>query len=613
MLKLLSSDFVLSQKDTFCLNETIQQEDSKAKVFLVLELNGEKKETVAKKIKSIFIDKFFKKEEELLARFEDCIKDVNDFLKEEKLKINGIIAVQENNELHVTQTGEGEAYLIRRGKLDVIVENISSQEENEDVFDSIASGEIFIDDKVVFTSLRVLRYAIASQIVAVFQEGLTEGSDSLKELLEIEAGRGSLLSFHIRGDSVFNSALKDNIKVPRNLRASFLTKLVNYFDQLVDIISQKVNKPYDTVKNSLVMGTVSVFTIVLVWGVFSLSVNNQEQELREKNRLSLLKIENELSQAERQMLINEIESANVILNKQETELNNILNDGMFRKEVLTLQEKIQNYRDQANKITRFKSLTEYQLANLTEKLGENNLLGVFRFNDELYVYSEDTLYKVVLDHVEEIAKITENSQILRAIPFNDRDTVVFALADNTYREYTNGEIITAKTSDEAGFKSSVSETTYSRYLYLLSQADQMIYKYERKRGGFTGASEWLQEETDLSQAIDLAIDGSIYVLNQGGGIDLFYKGKKVALNIKMPNSENLEGVSKIYTKQDMNNVYLYNPDRNSIIKLEMIQKGLEYQKEYLIEADTKIQGFNVDRDEQRLFVVGEKEVFELSL
>ena len=63
---------------------------------------------------------------------------------------------------------------------------------------------------------------------------------------------------------------------------------------------------------------------------------------------------------------------------------------------------------------------------------------------------------------------------------------------------------------------------FSGSLYVLAQKQNQVYKYNK----FTVKSDWLKEASDLSQAADLGIDGSVYILKSDGSILKFYVGKK---------------------------------------------------------------------------------------
>ena len=104
------------------------------------------------------------------------LKNLKEKNEEQSLcKINAIIAVQDDQNLHLTQSGEGETYLVRNNKLTVVSEGLSVRKtEESDVFMNIASGEISVNDTLIFTSIRLLRYLTAQQIADIFKQNIPE-------------------------------------------------------------------------------------------------------------------------------------------------------------------------------------------------------------------------------------------------------------------------------------------------------------------------------------------------------------------------------------------------------------------------------------------------------
>jgi|GEM_PF-4570976 len=75
-------------------------------------------------------------------------------------------------------------------------------------------------------------------------------------------------------------------------------------------------------------------------------------------------------------------------------------------------------------------------------------------------------------------------------------------------------------------------TSYLGNLYFLAPG-VAIYKYEPLIGGFGEGANWLKEGTSLSaQAVDLVVDGDIWVLGSGGALEPFTGGEPRNLEFK---------------------------------------------------------------------------------
>lgn len=615
MLKFISGQFSVNKKGYLSFVETLTHNESSARVIFALEIEEDGAQEYFNKMKKIFQDDFFEDEKEVLLRFEECMKKLNESLKENTKEIHGIISVQDKSELHVSQTGQGETYLIRRGKLNVIIENMNNPVEGSDeTFTSIASGELLVDDKVVFSSLRILRYATASQVVSVLSEGISEGIESLKELLELETEGAAVMCLHSRGESVFaHTEKKASLKIPRHIRGSMFKNMADSFDSIVENLAQRTGKSAEVVQNSVFAAVGIIFAVLIVWGVSSASVDNTQKEKYEAYKTQMLKIEKELQTAETRALMNDLSSSNAILDKVESGVQEMLQAGVFTDEALAIIARVQKQRDDANKITRIKDMESRTLADISSVATEEKVKGVSVLNDEVFAYTQSTLYKSVLDHIEPGITVNEESEIVRADAMDDRGSIIFTLSSGQYLNFSEGLIAPATTTDSEGFKNGVSHKGYSRFMYLLSPQDNQIWKYEKKREGFTVPSPWLASGEDVSGALDLAIDGSVYVLKEGGGVSLFHKGKEVALAVTGGNPDLLKDVTRIFVKLDMVHVYFFNPVKNSIVSFEIERNGLKYNREYIFETETPIVDFYIDKNEQRMILADDKKLYEITL
>lgn len=615
MVKLIHNQFALQKGNILSFSREITKEESKSKVFFALEIEDENAKHLEYELEQIFRECFFDDATEVLLRFENCMKKVNEQLHSFEGNISGIIAGQQGHELHLSQTGKGEAYLIRKGKLNVIIENIDGKEEEEkgDTFVSIASGDLLVDDKVILSSLRVLRYATASQLVSVLSEGITEGMEALKELIELEVQCGSLLCFHVKGESIFAHMEDGSSASTRKIRSSFFNDVAIYIEKTIHFLCEKTGKSYDFIQNA-VFGTLGVvFIIILITSISSMAINNADKAMMDQYKTQILKIDKELQIAETRAQMNELSSSNAILNKVETDVKAMLEKGVFMNEGLAILERVQNQRDAANNIVRFKNMNERVLADISAVSVGEKIRGITLLNNDLYAVTQKSLFKTVLNHIDPKIIVTKDSEIVRVSNMEDKNLLFITLASGVQQEFVDGKIQPAITEDASGFKAAVTAKAYSRYVYFLSPKDNQIWKYERKRDGYSGASAWLVDKANIVDGIDMAIDGSMYVLKKDGGVALFHKGGELSLRVDGGDPALLTKATQIFVKPDMKKVYFLNPIRNSVIAFTIVNKGLQFTKEYVFETATPIVDFFVDKNEQRLVIADSEKLYEITL
>ncbi|MFA6194376.1 MAG: hypothetical protein WC719_01345 [Patescibacteria group bacterium] len=97
------------------------------------------------------------------------------------------------------------------------------------------------------------------------------------------------------------------------------------------------------------------------------------------------------------------------------------------------------------------------------------------------------------------------------------------IAELIFKTKANSLISTAKLDAASSL---VSFKIYNGKLYSIAKDKNQIYSYVNNKG-FSAKTDWLKDSADLSQAIDLGIDGDIYVLKVDGSILKFTKGKTV--------------------------------------------------------------------------------------
>lgn len=147
-------------------------------------------------------------------------------------------------------------------------------------------------------------------------------------------------------------------------------------------------------------------------------------------------------------------------------------------------------------------------------------------------------------------------------------------------------------------------------LYLLDKKGE-IWRYPGASGEFGAKQRWLGSGVtpDFSQTIDMAIDGSIWVLNGNGTILNFTHG--VPRLIKPSGLERpLAGAKAIYTDENLDKVYLL--DKNDSRIVELAKNGV-FQKQYLAPQIAEADDFVVSQKAGKMFLMTREKVLELPL
>ncbi len=123
---------------------------------------------------------------------------------------------------------------------------------------------------------------------------------------------------------------------------------------------------------------------------------------------------------------------------------------------------------------------------------------------------------------------------------------------------------------------------------------------------------WAEDQEALSNAVSMAIDGSINVLNPTS-IVKFAQGKKVEFSIKNL-SVSLSNASQIYTTVDLNNIYILDRGNERVVVLD---KEGNLKEQFLQKKDSQswkdLRSISVSRDEKTLLVLSSSKIFKIKL
>lgn len=608
-------------------------------LFLLLEIENDQDnflKIIYPLISDTFKNIFFNKENETLPenKFEQALKEINQQCIDmqqshnKKIQINAIIAaITKDNHLILTQSGKAEAYLIRQNKLNVISDNSGDfQREDQDVFASIASGDITHEDRILFSSSRLLRLLTASQLVTIFKDGVSEGLQQIKDVAGANEEKFlGVISMHLKTPIVIPVRHTESISTPSTrLRDEKIVEPVlaqtKYYDVTTAVSVQEIlknmfeksihfikKKTEGISRKGLILGIFTV-AVVLIVGIAIINKQNEAESLRNTDKQHIASIREEITKAQNLHLKGEQTAAMAVLDQASSDLKDILNSGTFRTEAIALTDQITETKKQVNNIVQVKSVNK--MANLAEKRPLVEALGMTSFENTLYVYDLNALYKTILNVVESPVTIPE--EIIDAKAMSDKNQIVFYTRNGKIIEYSDGEFSIADTQDDT-WAQAIDLEVFRKNVYLLDKTSNQIWKYERRNTVYTGKRGYIQDESvDIRDAISFAIDGYVYILKENREIMVLYSGKPIDFEIRNLPEGTLDNVSKIFTTQDLNNLYLLDSVSNRVI---VIQKGEnpEYKEQYIIEDIPSIVDIYIDPAEQNMYLLDKQSIYSLTL
>lgn len=141
------------------------------------------------------------------------------------------------------------------------------------------------------------------------------------------------------------------------------------------------------------------------------------------------------------------------------------------------------------------------------------------------------------------------------------DTPGAAVFDPKKNEITAAEISLPKNNPD--IKDIVA---FDAYFYILDPANEQIIKYKRTTGGFAEAKDWITNKggNDLKKAVSMAVDGSLYILDDDGKIYKYFGGASKAFN-QYPLFDAIGTGGTIVTRSNLKDLYVLDPANKRIV------------------------------------------------
>lgn len=152
-------------------------------------------------------------------------------------------------------------------------------------------------------------------------------------------------------------------------------------------------------------------------------------------------------------------------------------------------------------------------------------------------------------------------------------------------------------------------TSYAKNVYTFSRSGSRIIRYREAGGALQASAPWLKENYDMSQMLDIAVDGSVYTLARGGDIHLFLNNAP-SLVFRSALTEPVETGARLYTNENLKSLYILDPAHQRVIQLT---KRGELQNQYVSPQLKTAVSLVVTPDEKQIYILAGDKVFRLLL
>lgn len=336
-----------------------------------------------------------------------------------------------------------------------------------------------------------------------------------------------------------------------------------------------------------------IFTVSLMW----INNNKKVEAIREAYLNQIKEIEDTINNANIRLIYKNDKESLVLINQASLLLANLPK---------STPEEIENYDNLNTQITTQKN----KLLHLERKIPQlvteiisqgvpSDIQTITRLkNGTLAIGANNTVY---------IINPTDK-KIIKELK-SDISNIVFSSTEDENTIFTSGQNSVLGLEDEKLESRTIDWGNiqikdlylYNSHIYALDADQEQIFKYRNNGSGYNTKQAWITNKGNISlkNAVDLTIDGNIFVLTNQGTIYKFYAGD-LTETIQVKIEPALNNPTQIVKKLDYNYIYILDPDSKRILILS--QRG-ELIKQLLFDSlDQSIKSFEVDESSKSIWI-----------
>lgn len=171
-----------------------------------------------------------------------------------------------------------------------------------------------------------------------------------------------------------------------------------------------------------------------------------------------------------------------------------------------------------------------------------------------------------------------SAELISSVGIEDQNKIALLLQDKTI-DLVNIENKTIQ-RQEVSLDGGVKISEFSANLYVLDPGANQIWKLPDNDGSYSSKSSYIKDDTVIGNAVDLAIDGSVYVLNNDCSIEKLSKGSKnLDISINMPGGQKLQNCKTIATAESSESIFV-TLENDKKIKIVEIKKDGEFAGQF---------------------------------
>lgn len=353
-------------------------------------------------------------------------------------------------------------------------------------------------------------------------------------------------------------------------------------------------------KNIILFSGLILIALVLVISLTMTRINKDKQQELENFQALLQQINEKEGLIDSNLLYNNEDGAIRVLNDAKNLANSLPREKDFQITAYNeIMDKLTLLEEKTLKISKIQELN--QAFDVTD-LSLDNLVFVA---DKIYGAQSDTVYVFDVVSKEKIEIKISGAINLSAPKYDGDNTIYYRDSEKIFRLDTKtSKFTSANLSDVLTTEDQANFGIYNQRVYLLSPLDNKLFAYPYN---LNSRSNWFKEDANIAEAVDLFIDGSIYILNKDSSLKKYYQGKlqsfnNLALNPSTYSAQKLLGDDK--------QLYILDPSNK---RLAIVSKDDGHLiSQYIFTSLTDIKDFSLDTNNKKVYILADNKIYEFS-
>jgi hypothetical protein len=502
----------------------------------------------------------------------------------------------------------------------------------QSVFELISKNNLLIDLLSIFTKEINLKQA-DKEIKKILnnKEKLLEKLSGVFLLIELEkpekettkikkpiSSKESFLSINlpsfdtIRNQKILNKLTRINfsflkkLTFPKKLPRPFIPKIkfnkIN-FTSLFSYFSP-TKKDFHLKNINLKQSIILILIFFIILGVGNQLFKIGKEKEIERIEIKIREIQDKINEAENALAYHNEKKANNLYQEAWKDITTLSQD-----EKITLKDEIMETKQLIkDKLFGINKIEEIISPELFFEIEPKDI-----FPQKLIITGEDFFianqesYKIWQIKNNELLLISDLKEFSLIESFNDY--LLLFSPPNKISFLKNKEINNKNISISYSDPSIIDISSFGSNIYLVDQSIGSIIRVPFREEETLKGIFWLNKETEkLSNPKSMAIDGSIWIIDNNNSIKKYYKGE-LEKEINIETFPSLNQISKIITYSNAYYVYLLDPEENRII---IINKEGEVKKQLLF-SEEKLLDFHLTETEESVYVLTSQGIYKIDI